>query len=346
MAELVEQGVARVAEKMMANAPDGWTEAVLVSTGGLFGFGISGQYTIAGAEQRPIHPSGIFQDLDDVTAAVGAARGWECTRLEIRCRPSGEFTLVASRDTVSRLHGERPGFVTVLDHGYRLSQPGFAQEEGTAAPAGDPDLTIARFRAYLERRTAILGHAEKLPPPVTTAALDDAERRLGRPLPADLRALYLIADGSGDEALGLFGNLGWMPLARLVAANAGLREPVWPGWESSWDSVVLDADPLDTIRRCHGHPGWLPFATADDGNYLAVDMSPARAGRPGQVIQIGRDYYDGPLYVCDSVTSLLARYLELLEQDAYEVEEDDVDYIDFVEGPREPGSEPELRTCD
>ncbi|MER7703835.1 SMI1/KNR4 family protein [Kitasatospora sp. NPDC097605] len=344
MAELVEQGVARVAERITASAPQGWTAAVLVSTGGLFGSGVSGQYTIAGAKPRPINPFGTFQALDDVSAAVGAARGWEGTRLEIRCQPSGEFTLVASRDTVSRLRGSRPGFLTVLDYDYRLSQPGFVQEESTAAPAGDPDLAVARFRAYLERRAEILGHVERLPPPVTTAALDEAERRLGRPLPADLRALYLIADGSGDEALGLFGNLCWMPLARLVTINADLREPVWPGWENSWDSVVLDAYPPDTVRRCHEHPGWLPFATADDGNYLAVDMSPAHAGRPGQVIQIGRDYYDGPLYVCDSITSLVARYLELLEQDAYEVEEDDVDYIDFVEGPREPGPDPELRT--
>ncbi|MGW3178823.1 SMI1/KNR4 family protein [Kitasatospora sp. NPDC001119] len=342
MAEQVEQGVARVAESIAANAPEGWTEAVLASRQGLFGLGVSGRYTIAGEKPRPVHGAAIFQGLDDVTAAVGAARGWERTNLEIRCRPSGEFAQTASRQVVSRLHDARPGFLAVLDHDCRLSQPGFAQEESGAAPAGDPDLAVTRLRAYLERRADILGHAERLPPPVTTTALDDAERRLGRPLPADLRALYLIADGSGDEAIGLFGSLAWMPLARLVAVNANLWEPVWSGWETSWDSVVLDAEPLDTVRRCHEHPGWLPFATADDGNYLAVDMSPARAGRPGQVIQIGRDYYDGPLYVCDSVTSLLARYVDLLERDAYEVEEGEVDHIYFVEGPGEPGPDSEL----
>ncbi|MGW7442898.1 hypothetical protein [Kitasatospora sp. NPDC054795] len=37
---------------------------------------------------------------------------------------------------------------------------------------------------------------------MTEASLADAERRLGRPLPADLRARYLFADGSGDDARG------------------------------------------------------------------------------------------------------------------------------------------------
>ncbi|MEU3574356.1 SMI1/KNR4 family protein [Kitasatospora sp. NPDC036755] len=344
MTELIEQSVARVAGIIAANAPAGWTEAVLVSTEGLFGLNASGQCVLSDATARPFHLARGLQDLRDVTAAVGTARGWERTRLDMRFRPSGEYSLVASRDVLSRLHDGRPGFLAVLDHGCRPSSAGYTQAEGTAGPAGDPDLALARLRAYLTRRTDILGRAETLPPPVTEAALADAERRLGRPLPADLRALYLFADGSGDDASGLFGNLDWIPLARLVAANADLREPVWTGWQNHWDAVVLDAAPPDTVRRCHEHPGWLPFATADDGNYLAVDMSPAPAGRPGQVIEIGRDHYDGPLHVCDSVTSLLARYLDLLDRDAYAVEEDDVDFIDFLEGPRVPGSDAELRS--
>ncbi|MFG2918096.1 SMI1/KNR4 family protein [Kitasatospora sp. NPDC048298] len=346
MAELIEQGVTRVARTIAANAPEGWTEAVLVSTEGLFGLNIFGECMFSDAAPRRFHLARGDQGLRDVTAAVGTARGWERTRLEIRCLPSGEYSLAASRDVVSRLYGERPGFLAVLDHGYRLPPAGHVQKEGTAGPAGDPDLALARLRAYLKRRTDILGRSETLPPPVTEVALADAERRLGRPLPADLRALYLLADGSGDDALGLFGNLSWIPLARLVDANADLREPMWTGWENHWDAAVLDADPPGTVRRCHEHPAWLPFATADDGNYLAVDMSPAHAGRPGQVIQIGRDYDDGPLHVCDSVTSLLAHYLDLLDRGAYEVEEADIDVdcIEFVQGPDESYADPELRS--
>ena len=75
--------------------------------------------------------------------------------------------------------------------------------------------------------------------------------------------------------------------------------------------------PVGGIRP--GDHAWLPFATGEDGNYLAVDLSPARNGHPGQIIYLGRDYDDGPAYLADSVTSLLGRYLTLLEQGAYEV---------------------------
>ncbi|WP_017539637.1 SMI1/KNR4 family protein [Nocardiopsis halophila] len=72
------------------------------------------------------------------------------------------------------------------------------------------------------------------------------------------------------------------------------------------------------MRRCSGHPAWLPFGDGEDGNHLAVDLSPAPDGRPGQVVRFGRDYTDGPVLVADSVTSLIRRYLAALRQGEYE----------------------------
>lgn len=197
---------------------------------------------------------------------------------------------------------------------------------------------MARFHDYLQRPAAILGRPEELPPPASAAALDEAERRIGRPLPADLRALYSIADGdnTGYEHRYLLGEDGWLALEDLVAVHANQREPGWFSWQSAWDSVVFDADPPDTVRRCGSHPAWVPFGTGENGNYLAVDLAPARNGRPGQVIRIGRNYENGPAYVADSVTSLLGRYLELLEQGAYEKDEDN---IDLLEPARKPSPE-------
>ncbi|MER7837770.1 SMI1/KNR4 family protein [Streptomyces sp. NPDC096040] len=63
------------------------------------------------------------------------------------------------------------------------------------------------------------------------------------------------------------------------------------------------------MRRCSGHPGWLPFATWFDGNFFAVDLAPAADGRPGQVIEVGRDFNDGPRYVASSVTAWLGQAL-------------------------------------
>ncbi|GAA2079066.1 hypothetical protein GCM10009780_15120 [Actinomadura alba] len=319
---MVERAARRVVEEIVASAPAGWSHAVLASTAGRGGVSVSGGYAVPGAPlwRNPV-PS-PFMELERLAEAVREVRGWERTSLEIVCRPSGEYGLVAFADVITSLRGRGGGFQAVLDPGYRLPQPGSGQEEGTTAPAGDPELAVARFREYMERRAAILGRPEQLPPPASAAALNEAERRIGRPLPADLRALYLIADGDGIgyEHRYLLGGNAWLALEDLVADHADQHEPVWFGWELAWDSVVFDAEPPDTVRRRGGHPAWLPFGTGEDGNYLAVDLAPARNGHPGQVIRIGRDYDGGPAYLADSVTSLLGRHLELLEQGAYEAE--------------------------
>lgn len=335
---MVERAARRVVEEIVANAPAGWTRAVLASTAGRGRVSVSGGYTVPGAPlwRNPV-PS-PFMELGDLAEAVREVRGWEHTSLEIVCRPSGDYELAAFADTITSLPGLGSGFQAVLDPGYRPPQPDSGQEEVTAAPAGDPRLAVARFREYMKRRAAILGRPEHLPPPASTAALDEAERRIGRPLPADLRALYLIADGDGidHEHHYLLGGDAWLPLEDLVAVHADQREPIWQGWNLAWDWVVFDADPPDTVRRYGGHPAWLPFGTGEDGNYLAVDLAPARNGRPGQVIRIGRDYDGGPAYVADSVTSLLGRYLELLEQGAYE---ENGDHIFLLEP--DPSLDPE-----
>ncbi|MDT0347622.1 SMI1/KNR4 family protein [Streptomyces litchfieldiae] len=330
---MVERAARRIVEKIVASAPAGWTRAVLASTAGRGGVSVSGVYDVPGASLWGHSVPSPFGELTALAEAVREVRGWERTSLEFVCRPSGEYELVAFTDAVTSLRGRGGGFQVVLDPDSRLPEPGAGEPEGSAGPAGDPELAVARFREYLTRRAAILGRPEELPPPVSAAALKVAERRVGRALPADLRALYAIADGDGIgfEHRYLFGGNGWLALEDLVAIHADQRQPVWSGWELGWQSVVFDADPPDTVRRRGGHPAWLPFATGEDGNYLAVDLSPARNGRPGQVIRIGRDYDRGPAYVADSVTSLLGRYLELLERGAYEEYDDHISLLEPAE---------------
>ncbi|MGW6503866.1 SMI1/KNR4 family protein [Nonomuraea angiospora] len=323
---MVERAARRVVEKIVAAAPAGWTWAVLDSRAGRGGVSVAGGYAVPGALlwRNPV-PS-PFAELSGLAEAVREVRGWGSTTLQLVCRPSGEYTLTAYADTITSLRGRGGGFQIVLDPGYRLPEPDSGPEESTACPAGDPALAVARLRAYLERRAAILGRPEQLPPPASAAALDEAERRIGRPLPADLRALYSIADGDGlgHQHRYLLGGNAWLALKDLVAVHTDQRDEVWSGWELAWDAVVFDADPPDTVRRRSGHPAWLPFATGEDGNFLAVDLAPARCGRPGQVIRIGRDYDGGPAYVADSVTTLLGHNLELLEEGAYEKNGDDL----------------------
>ncbi|MFF2406258.1 SMI1/KNR4 family protein [Streptomyces sp. NPDC058092] len=333
---MVEQAIRPIVEAIVANAPSGWTEAVLHSRAGRGGSSVTGHYLPQGDSWGARVPN-PYAELMALAQTLRKDHGWEPVNLEIRCRPSGEYRLVAFHDALTRVTGLNSGFQVVLDPDYRLPQPGRHQEPGTAAPAGDAELAVARFRAYLEKRAAILGHPDELPPPATAAAIDEAEHRLGRRLPADLRALYLIADGDGIgyEHRYLFQGNAWLSLESLVdeTTDWGSGERPWFGWDLEWDAVVFDTTPADTVRRCGSHPGWLRFATGEDGNYLAVDTAPARYGRPGQLIRTGRDYDDGPAYVADSVTSLLGHYLELLDQGAYEKHGD---HVSLLEPDREP----------
>lgn len=337
---MVEQAVRPIVEAIVASAPSGWTHAVLHSRAGRGGTSVTGGYT----PQEDQWGAGVpnpYQELMALAEALRQDHGWDPVSLEIRCRPSGEYRLVAFHDSLAWVTGMGGGFQVVLDPDHRLPQPGLHQEPGTAPPAGDPELAVARFRAYLERRASILGRPDDLPPPATAAAIDEAERRLGRRLPADLRALYTIADGDGVgyENSYLFHGNAWLSLESLVAEYTewGASERPWYGWDLEWDAVVFDATPTDTVRRCGGHPGWLRFASSEDGNFLAVDTAPARDGHPGQVIRTGRDYDDGPTYVADSVTSLLGHYLELLDEGAYETDDDDISLLGPVRhaGPQQ-----------
>ncbi|MFF3302152.1 SMI1/KNR4 family protein [Streptomyces sp. NPDC002908] len=328
---MVEQAARHMAEEITAHAPDGWTRALLSGHAGGGGSGMTGGYTVPGKRYSPGLPA-LHPVLTRLAEAVRGERGWDRIRWEMDCRNTGTYTLVTFTERVGRIFEPAGGYQIELDPGYRLPQAGTNQEPGTAPPAGDPDLAVATLRTYLERRATVLGHQEELPPPVTVAQLDDAERRIGRPLPADLRALYLTADGDGIgyRHCGLIENNAWLSLESLVAEYTEEQEwqnRPWYGWDNEWNAVVFDATPPDTVRRCGGHPDWIRFATSEDGNYLAVDMDPARDGRPGQVIATGRDYDEGPAHVADSLTSLLQKQLELLEQGSYETYDDHISLI-------------------
>ncbi|WP_151772511.1 SMI1/KNR4 family protein [Streptomyces abyssomicinicus] len=323
---MIEQVMRRMAERIAARAPEGWTGAVVSGRAGRDGGArTTGRYTVPGGTSACLLSS-ASPVLRDLAQAARAERGWRHVSWEVECLPSGEFRHVVFTDAVCRLYGSTAGYLVEVDGAYVPPRPGTDQEAGRAAPAGEPQAAAAALRACLERRAAALGRTEPLPPPATAEAVEEAERRIGRALPADLRALYLIADGDGH--LHLLHDKAWLSLEELVAeyeAVHGLGDRPPYDWDRKWDEVVLDAAPAGTVRRCGSHPGWVPFATAFDGNFLAVDTAPARDGRPGQVIRTGRDHDDGPSYVADSVTAVLREELRLLDEGSFEVDDDTVE---------------------
>ncbi|GAA2113462.1 SMI1/KNR4 family protein [Actinomadura alba] len=208
--------------------------------------------------------------------------------------------------------------VLVLRPGTLPADPG-DEQDGPAdpTPAGDPDEAVRLFREYLRLRTEILGQEEEeLPAPLDPARRAELAAACRVALPADLLALYGEADGEFD---GIFHNHPWFDLESTVQ-GPGYDYDI-PGWSGNpvWGQR-FDAVPPGRVRRSRSRPGWIPFATSEGGAFLAVDMDPGPAGRPGQVIAVGIDLV-GPVYVADSVTAMLRRHVEALRRGDYELDE-------------------------
>ncbi|RAY17146.1 SMI1/KNR4 family protein [Actinomadura craniellae] len=321
IAELLDE----LARSVHREAPGEWSRGLLSGNASAMSYSYGVTYDLPDGTNTRVFPKD-YDVLAELADAVAAAHGWRQVHFEVACAPSGEVEATAFHGAVEPLVGGE-GHVAVLDPGYLPAEPGLDQEgPGNAVPAGDPETATARLREYLRRFSRLVERSRKPAPAASPAEIERAEQRLGARLPADLRALYEIADGDRDA--GIFDGSTWLPLDEVVRVHERTRERDWFGWELGWDKTVRDTDPPDTVRRCTGHPAWIPFAHDHGGNYLAADLAPARAGRPGQIIRIGRDYGDGPGHVADSVTTLLGDYLDMLDRGDYSAEPDYLELLD------------------
>jgi cell wall assembly regulator SMI1 len=287
-------GLEQFARRMFEQGPDGWHTAVLsaeIQRNGHGGEGV--RYLRAdgtGVYQPSMSHEAVGPALVELFGELSAGERFGNVLVHLTVDAAGGFDAAARFN----LRGSSVGntYTAVLRDG--LPPETLDPEPVVADPsyAGDPERAVALLRA---------AGGDDLKPPAGEAAIAAAEAELGFALPPDLRALYAVADGGGY----VMDDWRWSSLAEL--GNAELISAPRPGgWTDRWQRVVLDADPFDTVRRATGHPGWIPFAEDHDGNFLAVDLAPARLGRPGQVIRVGNSYDNGPRYVAGSVTSLLA----------------------------------------
>ncbi|MBB6351106.1 SMI1/KNR4 family protein [Nonomuraea muscovyensis] len=304
MADVIRGMAAQIAE----GAPQGWKRGWVHAYRGPSSSGHRG----AGYEMSD-------GSMGDLPAALGGlnrlyklsgASPADLT-VDLAVDSSGRFEAVTSR-AITRDHSGL--FLYVLRPDVLPREPGADQDPpSNPAPAGDPDEAVRLFREYVRRRAEIIGE-EFLPEP-----LDPAERAalldaFPGDLPPDLVALYGEADG--DDETGLFHNHLWFPLESTTTYVHHRPERRWTG-DPLW-SMTGDAEPFGTIRRQLSSPRWIPFATSTGGDYLAVDMDPGPAGRPGQVIRVGIHYDGEPVYVADSVTTMLRRLVEALDRGDYE----------------------------
>ncbi|EMD26177.1 SMI1/KNR4 family protein [Amycolatopsis azurea] len=234
---------------------------------------------------------------------------------EVRLSHTGEYAFLATPDV-----GTTSPAWLVFDDAFRYPGhplPGMplpARSRPTGAPT-DPAV-LARITAlaaeFAELYTRIKGHAPKWEPGCTEAQLAEAEERIGARLPEDLRALYRVSDQ--DDETGLLGRYSHESLGRLVAQYLEGR-PGTHGWQEtvSDEGVVMETSPAGRVKRLSRNDWWVTFGSDHAGDYLTVDLDPAKNGVSGQVLEYGRNVWGPPRYVAPSVTAMLEEVLRALK---------------------------------
>jgi internalin A len=131
--------------------------------------------------------------------------------------------------------------------------------------------------------------AKKLPggalrPGAQETDLEAAEAALGQKLPEEWRQLYRLHDGENGSVGALLG-MSWLPLAEVVSN--------WRGWMDLLSEYQEEGShfsvPPGAIQEHYIDRGWIPIAHDHGGNHLGIDLNPGPQGRPGQIINFGRD---------------------------------------------------------
>ena len=164
-----------------------------------------------------------------------------------------------------------------------------------------------RILAWVEANAPDL--LDFLEPPAERADLAETERRLSMRLPTALHAFYALQNGT--PAFAVFPALepdqaafGPLPLDEIEFLEVD---------DEDSDETDEDFEVDPAIRPEFWNPLWIPFAAANDrGDHLMLDLSPTRAGRPGQVIEWRHDTNERRL-VASSLEAMLKGIAEAME---------------------------------
>ncbi len=117
----------------------------------------------------------------------------------------------------------------------------------------------------------------------TAAMVADYKIAMGLGLPRDLLDFYKKKNGEPETGAAVM--LGYRCLPMQEARHQ---------WRQFGESAaaqrtgVTSAVP-DTVKPLRYHTRWIPFASDDHDNFLAVDLDPGEAGKIGQIIHCGRN---------------------------------------------------------
>jgi cell wall assembly regulator SMI1 len=130
---------------------------------------------------------------------------------------------------------------------------------------------------------------------------------MGLRFPSDLRASYLLHDGSGRYGIFPWGYM-LLSLSELVSE--------WQRNKVRLAQLDRAAKPAGPIRPVYWNTEWLPVGSNDSGDYDCVDLDPGLGGTIGQVIRFNHEV--GPTRVAaESFGAWLALYADRLEAGLY-----------------------------
>lgn len=152
--------------------------------------------------------------------------------------------------------------------------------------------SIHRLRAGCHDR---LGIAPTVPPPASTSAIDGAEAELGRPIPAQLRVLYRVADGMHAYSF-------YLPptrdLARSDQAAKQYLHHLQPG--GAYEAMTWGEPPSS--------PALATFT--EDGGYLLLEESGPHEGHLTALdAKVGQGYH----WLAPSLVALLEAWALVAE---------------------------------
>ena len=147
--------------------------------------------------------------------------------------------------------------------------------------------------------------AGRLGKPATLGTIFRTEKALGVELPDDVRASYMVHNGTGD--MNLFPSADYLSLEGMVFQYKSWKQLVEEG--TFGDEV---SSPEGPIRTVHYHLRWIPVSHNGGGDHTLIDLAPAKGGKVGQLIDFSHE--TGPERVAArSMTEYLSGVAAVLE---------------------------------
>lgn len=118
-----------------------------------------------------------------------------------------------------------------------------------------------------------------LRPGASEADVKKAEKAFSARLPEDVVASYAVHDGARGGSAPLFGDY------TLLSLEAAVKE--WKTLKKLAGSGVFEfmsGKPAPRVKPDWWNPRWIPVASNSSGDFLCVDLDPARPGKPGQIV--------------------------------------------------------------